>query len=228
MSSSDEGGSTSCTSSMSAEGLPSNRLQRTVRYAARCRTGVSGGTAMFVRLWAFVFILASTIASAESIVYELYDVSSPSNRVLLAKGVKDYAPGDVNVDERLLDRTPNWSKEIPIAEGFNAGAVIYREKELTGFALQLKRRGGFMGVLSQGGFSWDWFDRESGLIFRKRQGGGRVKVSLVPSAEFQEIAAVEVLEDLTLRVIGKPWWFFAEDDTHHLVVRRGSVFRFAP
>ena len=113
------------------------------------------------RVWAFLFLLAPAVASAERIVYELYDVSNPGNRVLLAKGVKDYAPKDVIVDRGLIGRAPNWSKEIPIAEGFNAGAVIYREKELTGFALQLKRRGGFMGVLSQGGFSWDWFDRES-------------------------------------------------------------------
>jgi hypothetical protein len=182
-----------------------------------------------LRLWAFLFLLTPAVAtSAERIVYELYDVSNPANRVLLARGVMDYAPKDVIVDEHLIDRAPSWSKEIPIAEGFNAGAVIYREKELTGFALRLKRRGGFMGVLSQGGFSWDWFDRESDLVFRKRQGGGRIKVSLVPSNEFQEIAAVEVLEDVTLRVIGQPWWFFGKDDTHHLVVRKGSVLRFAP
>ena len=85
-----------------------------------------------------------------------------------------------------------------------------------------------MGVLSQGGFSWDWFNRESGLIFRKLQGGGTIKVTLVASTEFQEIAAVEVLEDITLRVIGLPWWFFTDDDTHHLVVRKGSVLKFAP
>jgi hypothetical protein len=181
-----------------------------------------------VRLWVLVFILAPAVVCAESIVYELYDVSSTANRVLLAKGVRDYTLKDVLVDEHLFGRERNWSKEIPIVEGFNAGAVIYREKDLTGFALRLKRRGGFMGVLSQGGFSWDWFDRESGLIFRKRQGGGRIKVTLVPSTEFQEIAAVEVLEDVTLRVIGRPWWFFTKDDTHQLVVRKGSVLRFAP
>jgi hypothetical protein len=180
-----------------------------------------------VRVWASLFLLVPTVGSAETIVYELYDVSNRRSRVLLAKGVKEYSTKDVMVEKGLIGRAPNWSKEIPIAEGFHAGAVIYREKELTGFALQLKRRGGFMGLLSQGGFSWDWFDRESDLTFRKRQGGGRIKVSLVPSAEFQEIAAIEVLEDVTLRVIGQPWWFFGKEDTHHLVVRKGSVFRFA-
>jgi hypothetical protein len=180
------------------------------------------------RLWAFVFLLAPAVALAERIVYELYDVSNPTSHLLLAKGVKDYETKDLIVDERLIGRAPNWSKEVPIAEGFNAGAVIYREKELTGFALQLKRRGGFMGMLSQGGFSWDWFDRESDLIFRKRQGAGRVRVSLVPSSDFQQIASVDVLEDITLRVNGQPWWFFGDDDTHHLVVKKGSVFKFAP
>jgi hypothetical protein len=172
--------------------------------------------------------LLPAVVSAESIVYELYEVSNAGSRVLLAKGVRDYTLKDVIVEENLLGRERNWSKEIPIAEGFHAGAVIYREKEVTGFALRLQRRSGLMGVLSQGGFSWDWFDRESSLVFRKRQGGGRIKVTLVPSTEFQEIAAVEVLEDVTLRVKGRPWWFFTDGDTHHLVVRKGSVFRFAP
>lgn len=176
----------------------------------------------------FLFTFVPCVVSAESIVYELYDISKGSNPLLLAKGVHDYSLQDVLVEEHLFHRAPNWSKEIPIVEGFHAGAVIYREKELTGFALQLKRRGGFMGVLSQGGFSWDWFYRESGLTFRKLQCGGRIRVVLVPSTEFQEIAAVEVLEDITLRVIGHPWWFFTQDDTHHLVIRKGSVLRFAP
>jgi hypothetical protein len=172
--------------------------------------------------------LFPAVVSAERIDYELYDVSSAGNRVLLARGVRDYTLKDVVVSENTFGRERNWDKEIPIVEGFNAGAVIYREKELTGFALQLQRRGGLMGLLSQGGFSWDWFDREAGLVFRKRQGGGRIKVTLVASNAFQEIAAVEVLEDVTLRVQGRPWWFFNDGDTHHLVVRKGSVFRFAP
>src|SRR5690349_11258251 len=119
------------------------------------------------RLWAIVFLFVPVVASAEQIIYELYDITNPANRILLAKGVKEYTLKDVVVETNLLVRAQNWSKEIPITDEFHAGAVIYREKELTGFALQLKRRGTFMGVLSQGGFSWDWFDRESGLIFRK-------------------------------------------------------------
>jgi hypothetical protein len=181
-----------------------------------------------VRLWVLAFLLASTAAGAESIVYELYDVTTRAKPILLAKGSRAYTLKDVLVDEHIFGRARNWSKEIPIVEGFNAGAVIYREKDLRGFALQLKRRGGFMGILSQGGFSWDWFDWESDLVFRKLQGGGLIRVTLVPSTEFQEIAAVEVLEDITLRVIGRPWWLFTEDDTHHLVIRRGSVLKFAP
>jgi hypothetical protein len=163
--------------------------------------------------------LFPAVVSAERIDYELYDVSSAGNRVLLARGVRDYTLKDVVVSENTFGRERNWDKEIPIVEGFNAGAVIYREKELTGFALQLQRRGGL---------SWDWFDREAGLVFRKRQGGGRIKVTLVASNAFQEIAAVEVLEDVTLRVQGRPWCFFNDGDTHHLLVRKGSVFRFAP
>jgi hypothetical protein len=181
-----------------------------------------------VRSWALLLILAPAIAHAETITYELYDISTRP-RMLLAKGVKHYTAKDIVVEDEWFGRSASLLKEIPIAEGFSAGAVVYRgQRALTGFALKLQRHGGFMGVLSQGGFSWDWFDLESGSIFRKLQGGGRIKVTWVPSTEFQEIAAVEVLEDITLRVIGHPWWFFTTEDTHHLVVRKGSVLRFAP
>ncbi len=167
------------------------------------------------------------IARAESITYELYELGDDGSRILLSKGVREYTIRDVVISESWLGARIR-SAEIPVANGFSAGAAIFRETDLSGFGLSLKDRGTFLGELANGGFSWDWFNRESGLDYRKLQGPGRVRVTLVPSSQFQEIASVEVLEDITLRVNNRPWFFFRKLDTHHLVIAKGSVLRFAP
>jgi hypothetical protein len=169
-------------------------------------------------------------ANAESIGYELYKLSGKEGRSLVAKGTKEYTLRDIAVEEIKFRDSHWWSKELPIVNGFSAGASIYREKDLTGFGLWLKEHSSWWGRLSGGGFSWDWFDRESGSIYRKLQGAGRVRVTLAPSQQYQEIAAIEFLEDVTLRVKLKPWflYFLSDEDTHHLVIIKGSVLRFAP
>ena len=181
-----------------------------------------------MRNWLCILALLLTpaLASAEAIIFELYDVSEQGKPVLLASGTRNYTLEDVITDRNYFGKYR--AKEIPVTEGFHAGTVNNRERELRGFALQLKRRGGWEGWLSQGGFSWEWFRHESGMVYRKLQGGGRVRVIPIASSEFQEIAAVEVLEDITLRVMGQPWWQFTQEDSHHLVIRKGSVLRFAP
>ena len=67
-----------------------------------------------------VFFLAPAVALAEQITYELYDISNPGQRILLAKGVKEYTLKEVLVERNVPVLAPNWSKEIPIAEGFHA------------------------------------------------------------------------------------------------------------
>jgi hypothetical protein len=100
--------------------------------------------------------------------------------------------------------------------GLSISSDVYREKELTGFGLVLVRD-------DSSGFSWEWFDRDQGDVFRKLRGGGKVRVTVVNSEQFQELVAVEFLDDITLR---------CTDDqtgtTHEVRVRKGSVFRVAP
>jgi len=167
-------------------------------------------------------------ALAETITFELYELSKTGTRSLVAKGEKDYSLKDVIVDEHWFGREKHWSKEILVSNGFSAGGSIYREKDLIGFGLWLKKSTGFVALVSGGGFSWDWFNREDGTVYRKLQGPGRVKVTLVPSSEFQEIASIEFLEDVTLRLNADPWFFFTDRDTHNLVIAKGSILRFAP
>ena len=183
---------------------------------------------MIARVLAILLFVGIGAARAESITYELYELSDGGTRTLLAKGIREYTFRDVAVSEIWPGARLFWSKEIPITKGFSAGASIYRESDLTGFGLWLKDRGTFLGRAGDGGFSWDWFNRESGLVYRKLQGPGRVRVTLVPSTQFQEIASIEVLEDITLRVKSRPWFFFNNSDTHNLVIAKGSVLRFAP
>jgi hypothetical protein len=171
---------------------------------------------------------ARSRARSEKVTYELYELGKDGDRTLLAKGVREYTQGDV-VTTKVGLFGPFQSKEIPVANGFSAGISIFPERDLIGFGLWLKDHGTWIGKLTQGGFSWDWFYRESPespLVYRKLQGPGRVQVTLVPSSEFQEIAAIEVLEDITLRLNNNP--LFRRDDSHNLVITKGSILRFSP
>lgn len=180
------------------------------------------------RILGALTLLAVTSAHSETLTYELYELSHNGERLLIANGDREYAIREVLVDDRSFGGDQWRVKELPITKGFSVGGSIYREKDLTGFGLWLRDRGSLIGKLAQGGFSWDWFDRESRNMYRKRQGGGRVRVFFVPSGQFQEIASIEVLEDITLRVNNRPWFFFTESDTHNLVLKKGSILRFAP
>jgi hypothetical protein len=148
----------------------------------------------------------------------------------LAQGVRQYSLQDVLVEGHGAGADRFWSKEIPVANGFSAGASIFPERDVTGFGLWLKDRESIWGKVSSGGFSWDWFNRETGNVYRKLQGSGRVRVTLSPSGKGHEVASVEVLEDITLRAKVRPWFlfFFSDKDTHNMVVKKGSVLRFAP
>ena len=116
-----------------------------------------------------------------------------------------------------------------MANGFSAGLSDFPGGNVTGFGLWLKDRDSYWGRVSSGGFSWDWFDLEAGNVYRKLQGPGRVRITRTsPASPAQQIASVEILEDITLRAKVRPWFlFFLDSDTHNLVVKKGSVLRFA-
>ncbi|MEJ2456322.1 MAG: DUF4345 domain-containing protein [Candidatus Thiodiazotropha sp.] len=74
------------------------------------------------------------------------------------------------------------------------------------------------------GLSWEWFDLEAGDIFKKRQGSGRVKVTMNRSEGTEEIARVKFLDDITFRLQLTGIWRslipFVDSHTHHMLIKR--------
>lgn len=155
-------------------------------------------------------------AKEESLSYAIYTLPFlEGDPQLSSEGTRRYRHSDVRVlgdgdsSERVTFKT------IDVAEGYSIQASIFPEERLEGFGLSLQRRGN--------GFSWEWFDRESGDVFRKRQGSGRVQVRFVAAAGREEPAEVLFLDDVTMRL--NRYWLvpFRHRDSDHLVVKRGSV-----
>jgi hypothetical protein len=150
----------------------------------------------------------------ESISYETFEVNKQGVRRRLGQGVREYRPGSDVVVENTQPTAS--TKTLSLNYGLSISSDVYREKELTGFGLVLVKD-------DSPGFSWEWFDRDRGDVFRKLRGGGKVRVTVVKSGESQELVAVEFLDDITLS---------CTDDqtgaTYEARVRKGSVFRVAP
>jgi len=77
-----------------------------------------------LRLAAILVLHLPATALAERITYKLFDVASGLQPILISRGVRKYSLKDVVVEAHSTDRGPTWSKEIPVADGFYAGAVI--------------------------------------------------------------------------------------------------------
>lgn len=180
----------------------------------------SEGAGVYVRLIfgvaLLILVTAVSEVSAESIQYEIVALHWWGNE-LIAKGTYEYTVRDVRVTELATGDAHVWQKSVKIWGEYAIGASVYREASLDGFGLWVQK--------GQHGFSWDWFDRESKDVYRKLQGPGRVRVRFTAAPNSEEIAAVEFLEDVTLRGMFS-WWPFS--DSHHVLVRKGSVLRVAP
>ena len=167
-----------------------------------------------LRLALMVLLLLVTSASAaEVIVYEIYEISKIGSR-LIAKGKREYSVSDVKVHpyERGVQKIAE--KLIELEQGYRVGARIFFEKELTGFGLLAKQ--------SDHDFSWEWNNKEFGNRFRKLQGGTAVEVKTTGLPFMEELVEVKFLDDTNLRFkVGK-----GMDDTHSIIVKAGSVFRF--
>ena len=165
--------------------------------------------------------LAGQAAAAETLTWEATALLLPG-RSPAGQGVKDYSAKDIVVRERRADDgTLSWTKWLLLDESFSIGVEVQRAAGLDGFGLVVFRRG------DQDGFSWDWFDRAAGGTFAKRQGGGRVKVSMKQVGALEEIASIEFVEDTVLRYLddmSKP----PGTVTHEILVKKGSVLRIAP
>jgi hypothetical protein len=178
---------------------------------------------------ALILAFASFAAYSEVVSFEIYALATEGGPRLLAKGTKTYTAGDVESQEHRLFGPQHWTKELKLTEEFYIGGSVYREQKLGGFGLWVKRHTEWFEIWKTGGFSWEWFDyRNSDDVYRKLQGTGQVKVTMSRGTGYEEIAAIEFLDDVTMRLNDHPWFTFDLNVTHHVVVRKGSILRFAP
>lgn len=150
----------------------------------------------------------------ETLTYEAFDVDKRGARKHFGERVREYRPGkDVVAEDTQHQST---SKTLSLGDGLSLSTDVYREPALNGFGLVLVKD-------DSPCFSWEWFDRESGDVFRKRLGGGKVQVSVGESAGFMELAGIEFLDDITLQCDDT-----SNGTTHEARVKKGSVFRLRP
>ncbi|MBL0729660.1 hypothetical protein [Piscinibacter sp. HJYY11] len=166
-------------------------------------------------------LLASAEVGAEEIKYSIYSIPLFGDKPnLVAGGKKVYLLTEVTVAKGPSPDEQNWKKSIAVTSGFELGASIYRSRQVDGFGMWIQKDGG--------GFSWEWFDRVGPETFRKRQGAGLLKVRLVRGEAFEEVAEINFLTDVTMRLNTR--WFipFLDKETDQIVIKTGSVFRLAP
>lgn len=163
---------------------------------------------------------------AETISFEIYELRGDGSRQLIAQGSKQYTREDIQVQwSPLVDGASQ--KSLFLTERYAIGASIFRKRDLRGFGLWVRQRPQWHEFWLDDGFSWDWFNREQSHVYRKLQGQGRVSVTVAKGANYEELTGVEFLDDITLRLKATPWFLFSSADTHHVVVKKGSVLRLA-
>lgn len=166
-------------------------------------------------------LLAVSKASSEPLDFTVYHLNG-EERALIAQGKLDYTVRDIDVQQwESKDGQPACKKSLALGMGFRIGTMIVRTSEVSGFGLWIRNDH------HPDGFSWEWFYQESGSVYRKLQGEGRVRITQAHFPDGVELQSVEFLSDITLR--------FQEDvslgpgnETHEVVVSQGSVLRVAP
>jgi hypothetical protein len=166
---------------------------------------------------AALWMTAAAAASAETVTFQSVSVSFMGGRARSAPVVRTYAPA---TDLATQDLVPGhtWSRILKLDDAFQIALQVERQKpSLTGFGLTI-------GRVDAAGFSWEWFDRGEGTVFQKLQGPGRLRAVIGKGADYEELEAVEFLDDITLR-------YWAEGSkppappSHEIVVQKGSVLR---
>jgi len=150
---------------------------------------------------------------AQVVEYEVREVSRIGSR-LIAQGRREYEINNIEVYPYERNGQRISEKFLELSSGFKIGARIFSEKQLSGFGLLARK--------DDTDFSWEWFNKESASRFTKLQGGQAVEVRTYATPFGEELTQVRFLEDTTLRFKHRG----AADDTHHIVVKAGSVLRF--
>ena len=150
----------------------------------------------------------------EHFTFEAFQVDGHQVRTLLGKKALEYRPGSDVMVEEMRDAT--FAKTLALDYGFSLSTMVYREPKLTGFGLSLDKEGSDC-------FSWEWFKHDSGDIFSKMVGRGKLRVSVAGDSKVQELVAVEFLDDIPLQCEDR-----RSGLTYEAVVKTGSTFRVKP
>jgi len=155
---------------------------------------------------ALAFIARST--SAGPIDFEIVDFTTDSKGDLVAKGRKQQLLSDVVVKVIECCEPPTFTKSVLLHDGFTLCLSFERRPHIAGFGMWI--------ATEPEAFRWEWFARgPRGLleslrhwfiggpndIFEKIQEGGRVRVRTVDSAGSEDIAEIEFLTDVSLRLV---------------------------
>ena len=155
----------------------------------------------------------------ESVSWRVIRLLELGGRQVIAEGEKAYDPyRDIVVKPVRGSAVDARTMSLPLGSGF-ALSVGVCKRPLDGFGLFISRPADAQG------FSWEWFDRDGAVVFHKRQGGGRVIADVTRGAGYEELAALQFLDEIVLRYlddIRKP----PGDFSHEIVIRKGSVFKF--
>jgi TolB-like protein len=157
-----------------------------------------------------------------TIAWEAYALTAGGRRYLEGGVVAYDAGSDVFVTHRTSSQTGEAYQRrwVRLSDTFNLGVTVVPHEGLTGIGLWISM------PEHPDGFSWEWFDRLEGATFRKRQGSGDVLLRVFHGVGFQELAAVEFLDDIVMR-------FQADttlgpgNESHEVVILGGSVFQVA-
>ena len=158
-------------------------------------------------------------APAKSVSWRVIQLLELGGRRVLAEGERTYQPHrDIIVKPVRSSAVDARTVSLPLNNGF-ALSVSVAKVPLVGFGLFISR------PADANGFSWEWFDRDRGPVFERRQGHGRVSVEVTRGPGYEELAAVEFLDEVVLRYlddIRKPPGAYS----HEIAICRGSVFTF--
>jgi hypothetical protein len=177
-----------------------------------------------------ILLILAALTSAEAISQEtpaslsfaIYRVIV-GERTLIAEGQRDYTSSDIEIVPwgRPVEGYQQLRKTLYLKDGFSIGTITHRTHESIGFGLWIQQQG------PPEEFSWEWFSRLEGDVFRAWPEKERVRVTYREIPRGVEIQSVEFLTDVTLK--------FTNDrslppgvPTHEVLIYAGSVFRIAP
>ena len=169
----------------------------------------------------FIFAAAaSAVAVGQSFKYELLDISNEPAR-LLAKGSIDIKSKLAITASAERIGSSNMKRELGLPGGWAVGCSDYREPTPKGFGCWLSRRPTQVSLDQYDGFSWEWYDLQTGNTYVKRQGGARLTLKQGLDNGLPMIESLEFQDDTVFTANVGP--LKPGKDTHELRIQSGSI-----